>query len=130
MIEDNLLSIVKCLFSNRKDWIYVTDEQKEEYFFIVNRFLSKKYPEKSQLLNIKSINKVSSMNIWFHFMKGEPYPTFFWSKSPKIEKELSDADFKLLFSKLGLNKREDLNFLINKYPDLIKEELKFYKTKK
>ncbi len=36
----------------------------------------------------------------------------------------------LLLEKLQINKSEDLIYLIEKYPDLIKEELKFYKNKK
>jgi hypothetical protein len=63
-------------------------------------------------------------------MLDKPYPNWFWSKSPKFDKsELDDKDFKLLFEKMGLNKEDDLIYLIQNYPDIIMEELKFYKTK-
>jgi hypothetical protein len=42
---------------------------------------------------------------------------------------MDKSDFQLLFYKLNLNKQEDLEYLIEHYPDLIQEELKFYKTK-
>ena len=47
----------------RELWQFVTDEQKELYFFIFNRYFSKKFPEKSQLLNDKSINKFNSKSL-------------------------------------------------------------------
>jgi hypothetical protein len=64
-------------------------------------------------------------------MSDKSYPSWFWSKSPKISNEgFDDKDYKLLLEKLSLNKNEDLDYLIINYPDLIKEELKFYKNKK
>jgi len=130
-IEDNLLAISKCMFQDRNKWKYVSTQQKEKWFFIINRNMSKKYPTKSQLLNNKNVDKSSALDLWYYFMLDKGYPDWFWSKSPKIEKsDISDIDFKLLFLKLGLNKEQDLIYLLEKYPDLIQEELKFYKTKK
>ena len=89
---------------------------------------SKAYPEKAQLLNHKGINKAAAMDLWFHFMKNKPYPNWFWSKSPKSESsDLAEKDFKLLLYKLGV-KDFDLIYLIEKHPEFIKEELKFYKS--
>ena len=73
-VEDNLLSMFKVLFTERSKWDFVTDKQKEDYFFILNRYLSKRYLKQAKLLNSKFIDKVSGMNIWFHFLKNEPYP--------------------------------------------------------
>ena len=42
---------------------------------------------------------------------------------------LDKKDFDLLMIKLQLNKEEDLIYLLDKYPNFIEEELKFYKTK-
>jgi hypothetical protein len=129
-IEDNLLAISKCMFQDRNKWKYISTQQKEKWFFIINRNMSKKFPHLSQLLNDKKIDKSSALDLWYYYMLDKPYPNWFWSKSLKFDKsELDDKDFKLLFEKMGLNKEDDLIYLIQNYPDIIMEELKFYKTK-
>ena len=131
IIDNHLLGITNAMFKDKENWKWVTDDQKEEFFFIINRLLSKRFPEKSQLLNLKTIDKVSGLDLWYHFMTDKGYPSWFWSKSPKVVSEgFDDKDYKLLLEKLSLNKNEDLDYLIINYPDLIKEELKFYKNKK
>jgi hypothetical protein len=125
-----LIDVANAMFRNKKDWKNITDLDKERFFFIFNRYFSKKYTTKSQLLNNKNIDKSSALDLWYYYMLDKPYPNWFWSKSPKYDKsELDDKDFKLLFEKMGLNKEDDLIYLIQNYPDIIIEELKFYKTK-
>ena len=125
-----LIDVANAMFRDKKNWNKIKDEDKDKFFFIFNRFFSKKYPTKSQLLNNKNVDKSTSLDLWYYFMLDKPYPNWFWSKSPKFEKtDISDSDFKLLFLKLGLNKEQDLIYLLDNYPDLIQEELKFYKTK-
>lgn len=127
-IDDNLLAIFNCMVKNKNDWEYVTDEQKEKFFFIINRQLSKKYPEKSKLLNDKLINKVSAMDTWYFFMLDKPYPKWFWSKSAvdKQKSEWNESDLKSLMFESDIS-REDLQILINYYPDIVKEEIKYLK---
>lgn len=126
-IEDNLLSVFNSMFREKNDWKYLTDKQKETYFFIINRNLSKKFPEKAQLLNLKTIDKVAAMDTWYYFMINKPYPNWFWSKGEKSEKsEIVDKDYKLLLQKLKI-KDIDLDYLIINNIDYIKQELKYYK---
>lgn len=123
----NILDIFNIILKVRKDWELVSEEEKNTWFFIVNRYMSKIYPEKSQLFNDKCIDKVAAMDIWFHFMKNKPYPKHLWSKS-KIEKEnseFSEKDIQILSSKNNL-KKEDIKLLIKYYPEEIKEELLYY----
>lgn len=125
-----LIDVANSMFRNRNNWKSITDSDKEKYFFIFNRFFSKKYPTKSQLLNIKNIDKVTSMNIWYHFMSDKVYPSWFWSKSPKTQNiGFDNKDYNLLLEKLSLNKNEDLDYLIINFPEIIQEELKFFKNK-
>jgi hypothetical protein len=126
-----LIEVVNCLFKNRSGWKDITDNDKEKFFFIINRYLSKKYSTKSQFLNIKSENKSKLLDLWFYFLMKEPYPNWFWSKSPKTQEmtNYDKKDINLLIEKLQLNKLEDLEYLIQHYPEIIKEELKFYKSK-
>ena len=49
-----LIDVANAMFRNKKDWINISIEDKDKYFFIFNRYFSKKYPTKSQLLNNKN----------------------------------------------------------------------------
>lgn len=116
------------MFYKKREWVNVPDEEKESCFFIFNRYFAKKYPEMAQLLNLKTINKVTAMNLWYEFMLDKPYPNWFWSKSDKTEKSvIGDKDYKLLLQKLKI-KDLDLDYLIVNHFDFIKEELKYYKS--
>jgi hypothetical protein len=129
-IEDNLLAITNAMFKTKSDWQYVSDEQKEKWFFIINRNFSKKYPDKAQLLNLKTIDKVSSLDLWYYFMLDKPYPSWFWSKGESLEKsKVSDKEFKLLLEYLKI-KETDLEYLIEKHFDFVKEELTYLKKLK
>lgn len=124
-----ITDVANAMFRIKKDWIYdregnkITDEIKELNFFIFNRYFAKTYPEKAQLLNLKTIDKVTAMELWFQFMKTQPYPDNFWSKSPKKEKDdLSDKERKSLRKHLRID-NHDLDYLCRRYPEIIKEEL-------
>jgi hypothetical protein len=125
----NIKLVADAMFYNKKDWINIPDEEKESCFFIFNRYFSKKFAEKSQLLNIKSIDKISSMNLWFTFMLDKPYPKWFWSKLPSTTEKpkINDKDFITLVEKLNI-KESDVDYLINNHFDFIKEELKYWKS--
>lgn len=119
-----IIDVANAMFG-KSDWNKITDEDKEKFFFIFNRYFSKKYPHEAQLLNLKTIDKVVGMNLIFQFMKEKPYPTWFWSKGEKIDKksDISESEFKSLLVYLKL-KREDIEYLVNNFPDFIKSELK------
>ena len=54
----DLKLVGNAMFYKKSDWVNVPDEEKESCFFIFNRYFAKKFPEKSQLLNLKSIDKI------------------------------------------------------------------------
>jgi hypothetical protein len=125
-IENNLLSITNAMFKDKQNWKCVSDDQKEEFFFIINRLLSKRFNEKAQLLNHKNINKVVGLDLWFQFLKESPYPSWIWSKSEKVTQHISEQDSMLLLKHLQI-KDSDLDYLIQNHQDFINEELKYYK---
>lgn len=126
-----LIDVANAMFKDKKNWEGISSEDKEKFFFIFNRYFSKKYPEKSQLLNDKLIDKVSALDTWYLFMLNIPYPKWFWSKSEssKTKPEISEDEITQLMIELDL-KKEDIEILIKYYPKLIKEELKYYKDAK
>jgi hypothetical protein len=121
-----LIDVFKALVS-KSEWSKITDDDKIKNFFIINRYMSKKYHERAQLLNLKTIDKVSALDLWHHFIKDKPYPNWFWSKGEKAEKsEIPDKDYRLLLQNLKI-KDIDLDYLIENHIDFIKDELKYYK---
>jgi hypothetical protein len=124
----NLKLVADAIFTNKVDWKEISDDEKESCFFIFNRYFSKKYLDKSQLLNLKNIDKKVGMDLWYNFYKNKPYPQWFWSKTDSKEKsEISEKDFRLLLEKLKI-KDIDLDYLIKNHLEFIKEELKYYKS--
>jgi hypothetical protein len=123
-----LIDVFNSIVRNRDKWVSITDEEKSKNFFIINRHFCKIYPDKAQLLNSKNIDKVMAMDTWFYFMFNKPYPKDFWSKSEKVNSELSDKEFKMLLKHLQI-KKEDIEYLIKRYPDFLKEELDYLKKR-
>lgn len=121
-----LIDVFKAMM-RKGSWDKITVEEKEKNFFIFNRYFSKMYPEQAQLLNLKNIDKVVGMELWYQFMKTEPYPDWFWSKSEKSDKPiLAPKDYKMLLVSLKV-KPDDLDYLIEKHFDFVKEELSYLK---
>ena len=122
----NLLEVTNIMFKDRKDWNKVTDDEKSAYFFIINRYFSKKYPYLAQTLNLKETDKSIGMDLIFNFMMNQPYPKWLWSKSEKkVEKGfISEKDELKLLERWNI-KKEELEILIRYYPEEIKEELDY-----
>ena len=123
--------IVKCLFTNRKDYKNISDEDKELNFFIINRYMSKKYPELAQKLNNKQIDKSVALDLWFinDKVKNESYPGWFWSKSnsKKDKPIIPNPDKKLLMKHFDIND-QDMDTLIKYFLPDVKEELSYVKS--
>jgi hypothetical protein len=124
-----ITDVANAMFRIKRDWIYdregnkISDEEKILNFFIFNRYFSKTYPEKAQLLNLKTMDKLTAMELWFQFMRTEPYPDNFWSKSPKRENGgYSDKERKSLKKHMRIDDH-DLDYLIRRYPEIVKDEL-------
>lgn len=122
----NLLEVTNIMFKDRKDWNKVTDDEKSAYFFIINRYFSKKYSYLAQTLNLKETDKTIGMDLIFHFMINQPYPKWLWSKSEKkVEKNsISEKDELKLLERWNI-KNEELELLVRYYPEEIKEELDY-----
>lgn len=133
IIDDNPLAVFNTMIKNRNEYQFVTNEQKDKYFFIINRNMSKKYPYLAQLINDKTINKSAGMDLWFNFISSRKwttdngsYPKWFWSKSdkPTDKPEVTEKENNILLQKFDI-KQEELDLIISNYPDEFKEELKY-----
>ena len=122
----NLLEVSNIMFKDKSNWGKVTDEEKSAYFFIFNRYFSKKYPDFSQLLNSKEIDKSLGMDLWFNFMKDKPYPQWFWSKSEKKtdKGEISEKNINKILETYDL-KKDEFDFILKYYSEEIREEIQY-----
>lgn len=125
IIENNILAISNALLKDKHLWKWVTDDQKEQHFFIFNRFFSKMYPYQSSLLNNKEIDKIVAMDMWFYFMKEKPYPRWFWSKN-KNKKEKNGDELHIIFDM----KEEEIQHILEFYPNEFKDELDYLNSLK
>ena len=122
-----LIDVFNAMLKNKRDWVKITSDDKEKFSFIFNRYFSKKYIEQAALMNIKGIDKVLVMDLWYNFMLTQPFPKWFRSKSEKTDKpKITEKEFKMLTIKLKV-KPDDINYLIDKHPEFIKDELDYYK---
>ena len=125
-----LIDVTNALFKDKSNWNRISDDEKEKNFFIINRFMSKKFPEKSKLLNDKLINKVSAMDTWFIFMLSQPYPTWFWSKSEtKKDKKFTEEEI-LYISKEFDIELKDIPIILKYYYQSIEDEIVFFRNSK
>lgn len=127
--SNDLKALSNVFFNEKHLYQYLSDENKKYMFFIYNRNFSKKYLDKSHLLNTKGIDEAAAMDLWFAFMKNKPYPGWFWKKETeeKSKADFSEKDIKFIMGKFNIN-MEEIDMLIKYFPKELKEELKYYKS--
>lgn len=133
----NLSEIVNCLFVKRSEYKNISVDDKEKNFFIINRYMSKKYTNVAQSLNTKGLSKETCLDMWFMLSPWKlDYkqlfypPKFFWSKSEintKSSKHFAKNDIELLLEYYSDMRIEDFDFLYKYYNELIMDELKYLK---
>lgn len=125
----NLTHIMKCLFNERQNFRYLTESDKSKWGFIVNRMLSKKFPEYAQKLNVRSGDFGMVLNLWWIYLgtrKDNNYHSWIWvsgSKKSKIDKKTID----LVLGRFPFISIEDIEYLHEHHSDVFKEEVKYYK---
>jgi len=116
-------TIVTFMFQNKNKWNELSNTDKETFFFIFNRYMSKKYPKQSQYFNDKNIDKATSMDIWFQFLKKETRTPFWFWKGATKRKEPDMKNWQLLrdFYELEI---KDIDVICEMFPNDVKEEIK------
>ena len=120
--------IIDRIFINKNLYHLISDEDKVNAFFVVNRKLGKQYPEISRKFNHKSIDKASATDLWFEFFKNKTFyklPDWYWD--PKDRVKPTKASKKSNYDAIKL--REDLEdfdmkFLEKYYEEDLKNEMK------
>jgi len=123
------------IFKQKDQYKNLSDEDKEKFFFIMNRKFARRYPKHAQFFNDKGIDKSSALDVWYHFFikqRTTNIPDWYWFKlSSKKEKNILKKEEEEFFLEYYELKKEDLKFLIDFYPDELAEEVqKFRKFNK
>jgi hypothetical protein len=129
MINDTLFDVCNVLIKDKNKFPDLSDALKEKYFFIINRYLSKGFPEFASELNHKKIDKSLAFDCWYYFLYNKPYPKWIWSKATNKPTESEDDGFSekekmMLLRYYGL-RLEDIDYLVKWFPKQVKEDLKW-----
>jgi hypothetical protein len=116
-------TIVDITYSKKKDWDKLTITDKETFFFIFNRYMSKKYPKQAQFFNDKAIDKATAMDVWFSFLSKEiRTPVWFW-RGPTKKKDPEIKGWKVI-QEFWECPKDDIYLLCELYSKELKEEIK------
>jgi len=122
--------IVDCIFVNKHKYVNISDKDKENSFYIINKKFSVGFPNLAATLNNKNLDPVISMDLWFnHFKNVHSIPDWYWIKSPfkkDKKKKISGPDTRLLIAEFDLNESE-FDFIQEHFSDEIDYELKILK---
>lgn len=130
MAKVDFITLANIIFKDKDKYKFVSDEEKENNFFMLNRKFAFKYLKQSQFFNNKNINKASAIDIWYQvfYKTTNGTPLWWWntSKSKKEknkEKEINKNDIKLIKEYYNISDR-DINFLIKFYNDKLLDDIK------
>lgn len=117
-------TLTDTIFSGKRNWYLVSNEDKESLFFIFNRYMSKHHPKQAQFFNDKNIDKVIAMDIWFEFLKKENRVPFWYWKGPTKRKSNLIKGSEIILDFYTNMKTNELDSLCLLFPKDVKEEIK------
>lgn len=129
MNVDNLFDYIKFFFNNHSEYHTLNSSHKAKHHFMLNRFMSIKYPIVANKLNKIGINGASVADSW-HLVARQykKIPNWVYTKTNKSDKNKPNPklDTNLLKEYANLNKLSSLDIanLEAFYYDDLKKELK------
>ena len=106
----DFIEIINRLFKNKQDYNSLTDLDKNDNFFMVNRKFAVKYIKQTNFFNSKHIDKSSAIDIWRYFFRNaQGIPSWYWVPKNKTK-----------ISKTKTSKKDILNIM--SYCELTEED--------
>jgi hypothetical protein len=122
----DFIQIVDRIFKNKHLYHEISDEDKINSFFIINRKFGIQYPEIAKKFNHKNIDKASAIDMWFDFFK-DTYgiPQWYWPPKNRKEKvkEAKRGNYDLIKQREDLEDY-DMKYLEKYFEDDLKNEMK------
>ena len=123
----NLTYIARALFTERVKFRDLTEEEKGKWGFIVNRMMSRKYPEFAQKMNVRSGDFSIVLNLWWGFLKDkEKDYRWFWSRAKVNKSKLSKSVLDMVRLRYPHLSDEDIEYLSEHFPDVFSDNIKYY----
>ena len=111
--ETKLFDFVKIMFTKRDSYANVKESSKKRHHFMINRFMSIKFPSSAQLFNFNGINGSKVIDSWqmvasrFNKVPGWIYTrTKSSNKNVKEKYQPSDEALRFYMEKNEIGKRE------------------------
>jgi hypothetical protein len=127
MAKVDFITLANIIFKDKDKYKFVTDEEKEASFFMLNRKYAFKYLKQAQFLNDKSTDRASAIDLWYQifYKTSNGTPAWWWKAKAdaKPKSEFTNADFKLVKEFYGLSS-SDMNFLVKYSKDKLKLDIK------
>ncbi|MCK9416068.1 hypothetical protein M0Q97_05345 [Candidatus Dojkabacteria bacterium] len=130
MAKIDFITLSNIIFKNKEKekYQYVSDEEKEANFFMLNRKFAIKYLKQAQFFNNRNVDKSSAIDIWYKIFKNTTYdtPSWWWKSKQtknKPKSEFASSDLKLIKDYYELT-NGDIKFLITYYKDILKDDIK------
>ena len=127
MAKVDFITLANIIFKDKGKYKFVSDEEKETNFFMLNRKYAIKFLKQAQFFNNKNVNKASAMDIWYQVFYKTTNGTPQWWWKTKVEakpkSEFINADIKLVKSYYDITD-SDIKFLIKFQPEKLKEDIK------
>jgi len=120
------IQIVDSIFINRDLYQQISDDDKINSFFIINRKFGKQYPKIASKFNHKFIDKASAIDLWYAFFNGsKKIPDWYWDPKDrnKKSKSLKKSNYDIIQKREELSNNEIL-FLETYFEDDLKKEFK------
>jgi hypothetical protein len=123
----DFIQIANIIFKDKKSYSKLSDKDKENNFFILNRKFSVGKYKQAQFFNSKFIDKASSVDLWYLFFKNQNgIPVWYWrpkNNNKKLKNNLTKTDKDLLLENTELN-NDDIDFLYKYYNDELNYKIK------
>ena len=142
----DFIEISKIIFENKSKYSIISDNDKENAYYMINKKLSlcknknnkslnsvsSFFNHKSKWNNVYMIDRISAVDLWFLMLKnhtGTPYEWF--SKSPftkpeKKGKSIPKLDKEMIMEYENLSESE-YDFLLENYRDELEYKIKLFK---
>tara|TARA_B100000513_G_scaffold31764_1_gene12248 strand:- start:574 stop:999 length:426 start_codon:yes stop_codon:yes gene_type:complete len=111
--ETKLFDFIKIMFTNPKHYSKIKQLNKKRHHFMVNRFMSIKFPANAQLFNINGINGANVIDSWQKVTsRFNKVPFWIYTKTKSSKKNIKDKyqpseeALRLYMEKNEIGKRE------------------------
>jgi hypothetical protein len=124
----DFISLGNIIFKDKDKYKFITDDDKDKNFFILNRKFAYKEIRKAHFFNFKSVDKASSLDVWFEFFcKTTAIPKWYWQtkmkKSKKVKSKFKKLDLDDIKDRYDISE-SDVDFLSLYYEDEISKTIK------